>query len=200
MPNFHERIILSIHVINCPKVLESYWKAERSYIKPRLLHYIIRLFICISNTVILCGETPILPVLKNQSFAEKHMKIITSSPYRAHFAPLLLANKLLSVTEISSYMVCISIYNCINGILPITFYEYFIRNRNVHQCNTWQADELWVPFARLTVCKFSIKIHGAQEWNSSQQQIKSATSVNDFKTKLRNFPIDKNIHIAVNQY
>ena len=29
---------------------------------------------------------------------------------------------------------------------------------------------------------------------------KSSTSINDFKKKLRNFLIDKNIHIAVTEY
>ena len=91
-------------------------------------------------------------------------------------------------------------YNYIHGILPTNFSEYFERNRNVHQCNTRQADDLRVPFARLNVRIFSIKIHGAQVWNSLPQYIKSATSINDFKKKLRNFLIDKNIHIAVTQY
>ena len=66
---------------------------------------------------------------KNQSFAEKKLvRIITSSPYRSHTAPLLLANRLLSVTEINSYMVDLFLYNYINGILPTTFSEHFVRN------------------------------------------------------------------------
>ena len=41
--------------------------------------------------------------------------------------------------------------------------EYFqplflnILKKNVHQCNTRQADDLRVPFARLNVRKFSIE-------------------------------------------
>ena len=176
-------------------------KARKKLHKPLLLHYTFHFLIRISYIVILCRETPILPVWKkSQSFAEKIVRIITSSPYRAHTVPLLLANRLLSVTEINSYMVCRFAYNYINGILPTTFSEYFERNRNVHHCNTRQADDLRVPFARLNVRKFNMKIHGAQVWNSSPQYIKSAMSINYFKTKLRNFLIDKNIHIAVTQY
>ena len=162
MLKFHGRNILSVHVINCQKVLGSYWKPERSYIKPLLFHSIIHLLIRISYIVILCGETPILPVGKKSIVCRKKLvRIITSSPYRAHTVPLLLANSLLSVTEINSYMVGIFMYNYINGILPTTFSEYFERNRNIHQCNTRQADDLRVPFARLNVRKFSIKMHGA---------------------------------------
>ena len=173
MLNFHGRNILSILVINCQTVLESYWKPERRYIKPLLLHYTIHLLIRIWYIVILCGETPILPIWKKSIFCRKKklVRIIISSPYRAHTAPLLLANRLLSVTEINSYMVGIFMYNYIHGILPNTFSEYFERNRNVHQCNTRQADDLRVPFERLNVRIFSIKIHGAHVWNSLLQYI-----------------------------
>ena len=57
------------------------------------------------------------------------MRIITSSPYRALNAPLLLANRLLSVTEIKSYMVGIFMHDYINGILPITFSEFFYKKQ-----------------------------------------------------------------------
>ena len=51
--------------------MESYWKPEKSYIKPLLLHYITHVLIRISYIAILCGETPIPPISKNQSFVEK---------------------------------------------------------------------------------------------------------------------------------
>ena len=176
-------------------------KARKSYIKPLLLHYITHLLIRISYIAILCGETPTPPISKKSIVCrKKHVRIITNSPYRAHTAHLLLANRLLSVSEINSYIVDIFMYNSINGILPSTFSFYFVRNRDVHQCNTRQADDLRVPFGRLDVRKFSIKIHGAQVWNSLPQYIRSASAINDFKKKLRNFLIDKNIHIAVTQY
>ena len=91
------------------------------YIKLILSRYTIYLLIRTSYIAILCGETPIPPLSKNQSFAEF---FFTSSPYRAHTAPLLLADRLLSVSEINSYIVGIFMYNCINGILPSTFSDY----------------------------------------------------------------------------
>ena len=54
---------------------------------------------------------------------------------------------------INSYFV--GIYMCV--IILTTFPEYFVRNSNVHQCNTRQADDLLVPFAGLNVRKFSKK-------------------------------------------
>ena len=146
------------------------------------------------------GNTYSTNLEKINRLQKKLVRIITNSPYRAHTAPLLLANRLLSVAEINSYIVGIFMYNSINGILPSTFSDYFVSNRDAHQCNTRQADDLRVPFRRLYVRKFSIKIHGAQVWNSLPQYIRSASAINDFKKKLRNFLIDKNIHIAVTQY
>ena len=57
---------------------------------------------------------------------------ISSSPYRAHTAPLLLVNRLLSVTEINSYIVGICMYNYIHGILPTTFWIFWKK----HKCSS----------------------------------------------------------------
>ena len=156
-------------------MLESYWKPERSCICHTCC---IILLICLSVPHILQScvwETPIPPISKKSIVCRKTLvRIITGSPYRAHTAPLLLANRLLSLSEINSF-VDIFMYNCINGILPTTFFDYFVRNRDVHQCNTRQADDLRVPFGRLDERKFRIKIHGAQVWNSLPRYIRSAT-------------------------
>ena len=103
------------------------WKKHIIYtcnkLSIKLLDYTIHMLIHISCIVILCGETPILPVWKKSIVSRKKLvRIITSSPYRALTAPLLIANRLLSVTEITSYMVAICMYNYSNGILPTTFF------------------------------------------------------------------------------
>ena len=179
--NFHERNILGRHVINCQKVLESYWKTERSYIKPPLLHYITHFLIRISYIAISYEETPFPPISKKSIVSRKNklVSIIISFPQRAHTAHLLLANKLLSATDINSYIVGIPMYNCIKGILPSTFFDYFVRNRDVHQCNTRQADDPGMQFFATVY-----KICHSNKWLK----------------KLRHFRIDKNVHTAVTQY
>ena len=69
--------------------------------------------------------------------------------------------------------------------LPHIFKKYFQQNKDVHELNTRQANDFHVPFSRLQVRSFSIKIHRSQVWNSFPTHIKISTSVMDFKKKLR---------------
>ena len=82
-----------------------------------------------------------------------------------------------------------------NDNLPDIFEGFCVRNRdrNVHQYNIRNADELYVPYARLDNRKFSIKISGAKLWNVLPNYIKESSSVDVFKQNLRNYLIDNMI-------
>ena len=63
----------------------------------------------------------------------------------------------------------------------------------MHQYNVRNADELYVPYARLDIRKFTIKISGAKLWNVLPNYIKESSSVDVFKQNLRNYLIDNMI-------
>ena len=67
------------------------------------------------------------------------------------------------------------------------------RDRNVHQYDVRNADELYVPYARLDVRKFSLKIPGAKLWNVLPNYIKESSSFDMFKQNLRKHLIDNMI-------
>ena len=69
---------------------------------------------------------------------------------------------------------------------------FFVRNkdRNVHQYNVPNPDELYVPYARWDVRKFSLKISAAKLWNVLPNCIKESSSIDIFKQNLRNYLID----------
>ena len=69
---------------------------------------------------------------------------------------------------------------------------FFVRNRdrNVHQYNVRNADELYVPYARLDVRKFSLRLPGAKLWNALPSHIKESSSIGVFKQNLKNYPMD----------
>ena len=79
-------------------------------------------------------------------------------------------------------------YQIVTENLPDIFNGFFVRNRdiNVHQYNVRNADELYVPYARLDVRKFSLKISGAKLWNVLPTNIKKSRSIDMFKQNLRN--------------
>ena len=128
---------------------------------------------------------------------KKLIRIVTCSPYRAHSKPLLVANKVFSVHEINVYIVGMFMYKYCNNGLPDIFNDFFQRNSEIHNINTRQSNDLHVPFARLDVRKFSLKIHGATIWNDIPMCIKLASSVNVFKQMLRKYLNDMNMHGAV---
>ena len=103
---------------------------------------------------------------------KKLIRIVTCSPYRAHSKPLLVANNVLSVSEINVYMVGIFMYNYCNDNMPDIFNGFFQRNSERHNRNTRQSNDFHVRFARLDVRTFSLRIHGATIWNDIPLYIK----------------------------
>ena len=63
----------------------------------------------------------------------------------------------------------------------------------MHQYNVRNTDELYVPYARLDIRKFSLKIFGAKLWNVLPNYIKESSSVDGFKQNSRNYLIDNMI-------
>ena len=103
---------------------------------------------------------------------KKLIRIITCSPFRAHTEPLMFANRLMSLSNINFYMTCIFVYQCLDGCAPDIFNDFCASNRNVHDHETRQACDLHVPYGRLDIRRNSMKIHGANMWNSIPENIK----------------------------
>ena len=65
--------------------------------------------------------------------------------------------------------------------------NYFTRNNSIHEYSTWGMNEIHVPFGRLHIKNFSIRIHGAKVWNSLPSFVKQSRSLELFKNTLRNY-------------
>ena len=127
------------------------------------------------------------------------VRVITCSHYRAHTEPLVLANILLSLQDMHLYITGIFMNNYVTQKLPHIFENYFEHNKDVHELNTSQANGFHVPFSRLQVRRFSIKIHGSEVWNSFPTYIKKSTSVMVLK-KLRKYLVDRHLLVTVTQF
>ena len=104
---------------------------------------------------------------------KKHYRIITCSPFRAHTGPLYFANKILNVYYINDYIIGSFVYECLYGNIPELFRNYFQRNADVHDHNQGNTNDFYVPYGRLDIRKFSIKIAGANLWNSLPSFVKN---------------------------
>ena len=144
------------------------------------------------------GVRIITPALKNcYLYKKKLIRIITCSPYRAHTEPLCVANRILNVFDINDYIIGTFMYEYMNGNLPNTFQTFFQFNRDIHNYDVRNADDIHVPYGRLDIRRFSIKISGAIIWNALPGCIKNASSIHVFKREFRKYLIDRKLHIIV---
>ena len=141
-------------------------------------------------------KTNLEPIVLMQ---KKLIRIITCSPFRAHTGPLFFANKILSVTQINTYMVGTYMYKCLNESVPQLLRNYFTRNNSIHEYSTRGANEIHVPFGRLDIRNFSIRIHGAKVWNSLPSFVKQSRSLELFKNTLRNYLFSSESVVIVTQ-
>ena len=124
---------------------------------------------------------------------KKVIRIVTCSPYRAHTEPLCIANRILNVADINDYMIGIFMYNYMDGNVPNAFQNFFHVNRNIHDYELRNADDIQVPYGRLDIRRFSIIIAGANLWNSLPVYVKNANTVHLFKRYLKNYLLDKKL-------
>ena len=122
---------------------------------------------------------------------KKLIRIITCSPFRAHTGPLYFANKILNVYDINDYIIGSFMYECLYGTIPEIFRNYFQRNADVHDHNLRNVNDLYVPYGRLDIRKFSIKIAGANLWNSLPSFVKNSQSNHIFKKNMRHYLVEK---------
>ena len=76
---------------------------------------------------------------------KKMIRIITSSPFRAHTMPLFIANQMLDVYDINDYMIAIFMYKNIKSEWPTLFSSFYQKNSSRHGYNTRISDDLYVP-------------------------------------------------------
>ena len=82
--------------------------------------------------------------------------VVNCSQYRAHTEPLMLVNQLLSIYDIRVHVVGLFMYNYVTQKLTQIFENYFQRNRDIHDLNTRQANDFYVPFSRLQIYRLSM--------------------------------------------
>ena len=122
---------------------------------------------------------------------KKLVRIITNSPFRAHSEPLLYTNKMLTMTDINEYVVGMFMYQWVNGTLPQIFKNFYQYRRDCHEHGTRNVDDLHVLYGRLDIRRFSLKLYGANLWNSFPRHIKSSTSLPIFKQNKNNYLLDR---------
>ena len=123
------------------------------------------------------------------------LRLITGSPFCAHTEPLFVANRILTFQEINEFTIGVFMFRSQNGDLPESFYNYYQIHKDVHGRETRNADALYVPYGRLDIRKTSVRIYGADVWNSIPTYIQRSESITILKHRLRRYLIDRKLMV-----
>ena len=134
------------------------------------------------------------PLLKCQ---KRIIRIITSSPYRAHTRPLLVANNMLNVFDINNLVVSVFMRTALYSIEPSNIFSSFFTMKNaVHDHETRSRHDVYIPLAKKFVRGLSIRFHGGKVWNDIPDHIRDSETSDSFKINLKKFYIERQILIS----
>ena len=88
------------------------------------------------------------------------------------------------------------VYSCTDAYVnpfQIFFLFFFTTNQVLHGRDLRNAEDLHIPYSRLDIRRFSIRINGPNVWNSLPTLIRNSDSVHIFKRRLRNYIIENKL-------
>ena len=109
---------------------------------------------------------------------KKIIRIITGEPYLAHTAPLFHRTGILRVQEFHTYLLVIRYFKNYNMHGSI---------QSIHTHNTGNRNNAIPQFQRLTLTQNSITFAGPAAWNSLPNEIRSITSLPNFKRSVKDW-------------
>jgi hypothetical protein len=126
---------------------------------------------------------------------KRAIRIISSTNYMSHTAPLFHKHDILPLHKIYIYHVTLFMFNFDKEKLPDIFNELFIRNKDVHTYSTRQSEQLHVPKANLSTYQRCIKYVGVIIWNFIMRQLNTDCSLVTYKYKLKHYLLCNDMHI-----
>ena len=115
------------------------------------------------------------------------VRIISSSKYDAHSAPLFRKLKILNVHNQFKFQVAIFVHDVLHGRLPQHFKSYFSPLEHDYCTRSKNRSILHPPKFNSSLGQTSIKFVGATVWNSIPENIKCIHSRQTFKNELKNY-------------
>ena len=124
------------------------------------------------------------PLFKLQ---KKAIRIITSSPFKAHTGPLFEMLRLLKLCDIYKYHLNIFMFKIFRRISPSVVMSMFVLNCDVHNLNTRQAQLFHVPYSNSEIFKKSVRYAGVRLFNEIYHliDINSCFDVHIFKRVIK---------------
>ena len=135
---------------------------------------------------------------------KKAVRIITSSGYRDHTAPLFLRLKILNLEKLYILKILTFMYKFHHNILPPVLENVFVRNNANHNYDTRKGSLFKIFKSEKNCLSQSIKVKGVLWWNKIFQKIDADCSISVFKKRAKQFiadlpPKDENYYRLLSQ-
>ena len=124
---------------------------------------------------------------------KKVLKSITFSDIMVHSKPLFHDLQLLKLNDIHNLHISLFVYECVNGLFPAYFADFFNLLSNKHMFMTRQSTKgnLFLE-RRNNTDQYgirSIQFSGVKLWNSIPPNIRASKSLNTFRNELKKYYI-----------
>ena len=114
------------------------------------------------------GDVYLLSLFKLQ---KRVVRIIKSSPHRAHTESIFLDLKLLSIYQLYKQKILLFIFKYIRVCLPKLFNNYFSRNVDIHSHVTRWQNKLHTHKCRTSAAQKAIRCYGVILWNEFSSKV-----------------------------
>ena len=118
---------------------------------------------------------------------KKSVRIITSSSYREHTAPLFLKLGILTIEKLYILKLLIFMYKFQNDLLPPVLNDMFVKNNHTHNYDTRGSILLRTPFSNLKCLDQTVKVKGVKWWNTISKKIDVKCSLPVYKKRVKLF-------------
>ena len=118
---------------------------------------------------------------------KRAVRIITSSGYRDHTAPLFIKLGILPIEKLYILKILIFMYRFHHDILPPVLGTMFAKNNATHEYNTRGSKFLRTPSSNLKCLDQSVKVKGVIWWNRMFKETDVNCSIAIFKKRAKSF-------------
>ena len=135
-------------------------------------------------------KTILEPLFKLQ---KKAVRLVNNSQYLDHSDPIFKSLKILTVHKVFKLNCLVFIYRCLKKDKFTDFRDRFIKNSCFYSYGTRIGHLYRIPNERLDVCRNSYFVQGLTLWNLLDDEVKSSTSLDTFKKKVKVLVLKNNI-------
>lgn len=131
-----------------------------------------------------------------QKLQNRSMRIILSCSKLTPISEMLNNLKWLSVKHSFLYHSLVFIFKIKNGLAPVYLQNKILYNHNIHKYNTRHRDNFHITSVNNTKAQNSVFFRGLKDYNELPENLKSITSLNNFKKALKYY-IFSNIQAVI---